>query len=46
MSTLTEVKEALPRLSEAERYDLLPDLAAAVPNIVKRLRCAVARPAL
>jgi len=35
MSTLTEVREALPRLSEAERYDLLRDLAAAVPNIVK-----------
>jgi uncharacterized protein (DUF433 family) len=35
MSILTEVREALPRLSEAERYDLLRDLAAAVPNIVK-----------
>ena len=30
MSILTEVREALPRLSEAERYDLLRDLAAAV----------------
>ena len=35
MSTLTEVMEALPRLFEVERYDLLRDLAAAVPNIVK-----------
>jgi uncharacterized protein (DUF433 family) len=35
MSTLAEVKEALPRLTESERYDLLRDLAAAVPNIVK-----------
>lgn len=29
------MREALPRLTEAERYDLLRDLAAAVPNIVK-----------
>jgi uncharacterized protein (DUF433 family) len=35
MSTLTEVREALPRLTESERYDLLRDLATAVPNIVK-----------
>lgn len=35
MSTLTEVREALPRLSESERYDLLQDLAGAVPSIVK-----------
>jgi len=35
MSTLTEVREALPRLSESERYDLLQDLSGTVPSIVK-----------
>lgn len=35
MSTLTEVREALPGLSEAERYDLLLDLSGSVPGIVK-----------
>jgi len=35
MSTLTEVRQALPRLSESERYDLLQDLVGVVPNIVK-----------
>lgn len=34
MSTLTEVREALPRLSESERYDLLQHLSGAVPSIV------------
>jgi uncharacterized protein (DUF433 family) len=35
MSTLTEVRQALPRLSDAERYDLLQDLVGVVPSIVK-----------
>jgi uncharacterized protein (DUF433 family) len=35
MSTLTDVREALPRLSESERYDLLQDLVGVVPSIVK-----------